>query len=169
MIKRFPISRAAFSAIGLLASFSAGAEIEIGAPFFGTVALTDTSGSEPDPVTIMAGGHQRADRIHNDCVGFIQKGSPDVNLDNGDGMNSLFISARSPTDTTLVIRAPDGSWHCNDDAMGFDPMVTFQGAAKGVYHIWVGTFVNEPTRADIHISAADPRTDLERLLSDMNE
>lgn len=156
----------ALGAVGLFAAFSVSADFEIGSPFFGTVSLADTSDSAPDPVTIMAGGRLRADRIDGDCVGFIQPGSPDVNLEYGDGTDSLFIYARAPTDTTLVVRAPDGSWHCNDDAMGFDPMVAFHGAQEGVYNIWVGTFVNSPSRAAIHVSEADPRTRLERMLSE---
>ncbi|MEX0731989.1 MAG: hypothetical protein WED00_15690 [Aquisalimonadaceae bacterium] len=158
-----PIIRA-LATLALLATFASHAEVEVGASYFGTVRMGANADSEPSPITIMAGGRQRADLIHGDCTGFIQKATADVNLDYRGDATELFIHARSATDTTLVVRAPDGTIHCDDDTMNFDPMVSFPDARNGVYRIWVGTFVNQPTRAKIHISATDPRTPLQKML-----
>ena len=43
-------------------------------------------------------------------------------------------------DTTLVVNAADGSWHCNDDFDGLNPAITFEAPASGQYDIWVGVY-----------------------------
>ncbi|MGD1996701.1 MAG: hypothetical protein PVH62_08005, partial [Anaerolineae bacterium] len=43
-------------------------------------------------------------------------------------------------DTTLVINDPNGSWRCNDDYSGLDPMVEFPNPFTGQYDIWVGSY-----------------------------
>ena len=48
------------------------------------------------------------------------------------------VNARS--DLTLVVRRPDGSYACNDDGEGLNPIVVMQAAPAGTYQIFVGTF-----------------------------
>ncbi len=46
-----------------------------------------------------------------------------------------------PTTPRCIINAPDGSWHCNDDAPGtIDPQFDFQDPASGLYDVWIGSY-----------------------------
>ena len=99
-------------------------------------------GFTPDPleVSIISGGSVAVSDLDMfDCVGFATE-QPDFILDLTDPTDRLRVYFEGEGDTGLVINAPDGTWHCNDDASGLDPMVTFQGAASGQYDIWVSSY-----------------------------
>jgi hypothetical protein len=50
--------------------------------------------------------------------------------------------ARADQDITLAIRKPDGTFLCNDDSEGLNPMV--EGAfAAGSYDVYVGSYATE--------------------------
>ncbi|HJL49370.1 MAG TPA: hypothetical protein RMG45_26165, partial [Polyangiaceae bacterium LLY-WYZ-15_(1-7)] len=42
-------------------------------------------------------------------------------------------------DTTLVVRKPDGTFVCDDDSEGMNPMVT-GSFPPGQYRVWVGSY-----------------------------
>ena len=124
------------------------------APNYGTVELT--SGFLPDPrvVAVSSGGEINASSIDASCQGFVSD-APDVRLIYHAGSLPLIISVASRADTTLVVNAPDGSWHCDDDSgvNGLNPMIRFDKPASGRYEIWVGTYGSATLeRARLHIS-----------------
>jgi len=94
----------------------------------------------PLVVSLRSGGRIDASPLGHACVGFIAE-APDVRLMYRAGSYPLFISAVSDADTTLVVNAPDGSWHCSDDASEGDrnPSLHFLSPQHGRYEIWVGT------------------------------
>ena len=49
------------------------------------------------------------------------------------------ISAGADFDATLAVRRPDGRWACNDDGWGLNPGLTFTGAERGEYAVYVGS------------------------------
>lgn len=123
-------------------------------PNYGNFALE--SGFTPDPrvVSLRAGGSLAASRIRSDCRGFITD-APDVRLEYDAGSLPLIISVAAASDTTLVVNAPDGTWHCDDDGgvNGLNPSLRFNDPRGGRYEIWVGTYragVSQPAR--LHIS-----------------
>jgi len=120
---------------------------------YGRVQLT--SGFEPDPhnVTVNAGGPLDASTIDSDCTGYIAA-RPSFSLRYTAGQYPLYIGAVSDADTTIVVRAPDGSWSCNDDSAGLNPTVSWEHPGSGRYQIWVGRFgvQNETSAAMLHIS-----------------
>ncbi len=120
---------------------------------FGRAALI--SGFEPDPhnVNVNAGGPIEASTVSADCAGRVAS-RPSFSLRYRSGALPLIISATSEADTTLVVRAPDRSWHCNDDSVGLDPAVRFDVPTTGRYQIWVGTFGEDAgtPEAVLHIS-----------------
>jgi hypothetical protein len=122
-------------------------------PNYGNFALE--SGFTPDPrvVSLRAGGSLAASRIRSDCRGFITD-APDVRLEYDAGSLPLIISVAAAADTTLVVNAPDGTWHCDDDGgEGSNPSIRFNDPAGGRYEIWVGTYragLSQPAR--LHIS-----------------
>ena len=108
-------------------------------PSYGSVTLY--SGFTPDPyrVNLQSGGSIDAGNLGSPCTGFIAN-APDFRLNYESGSLPLYITVASGADTTLVINAPDGSWYCNDDTNGVDPLVTFTQPQSGQYDIWVGTY-----------------------------
>lgn len=109
-------------------------------PLFGSVNLN--AGFTPDPFRrdLQAGGNTDVSNMINGCRGFINAGAPDVDLYYQAGSLPLHIRAASGSDTTLVVRAPDGQWYCNDDRVGLDPLVSFGNPQSGMYNIWVGIY-----------------------------
>lgn len=69
---------------------------------------------------------------------------------------SLYVEAEG--DTTLLVRAPDGSLLCADDADGADnlnPLVTISAPADGRYLVWVGRIdPSEPVSGTLTITEA---------------
>lgn len=74
------------------------------------------------------------------CPGFTDVSAPDVvmTLDQSQPMISLY--AMSQTDLVLAVRAPDGSWMCNDDSYELNPGISLTGAQAGDYLIYVGAY-----------------------------
>ena len=117
------------------------------------------AGFLPDPreVQVQAGGELDAAALGGECVGWIDATRADVTLSYRAGNFPLFISADSRADTTLAVRAPDGTWLCNDDFQGLNPGIIIQRPASGEYRIWVGTFnQGRPEPATLRISEILP-------------
>lgn len=109
------------------------------APTYGTINLS--AGFTPDPQirAVTAGGNDYTQLAG--CNAYIHAAAPDLDLNYQAGSYALTINARSGTDVTLLVNAPNGSWHCNDDAGGgTDAAITFSAPTTGQYNIWVGTY-----------------------------
>ncbi len=128
------LSLAAAVATGLLATAAS-------AQNYGSANLV--TGFTPDPHTVSlqaGGGVDASSEIGGACVGNIAA-APDYQVFYTAGdVFPLSFAVGSDADTTLVINAPDGSWHCNDDFNGLNPQVTFSNPMSGQYDIWVGTY-----------------------------
>ncbi len=112
-------------------------------PYYGARALA--SGFLPDPERleiVVGGGTVDASYLGGGCVGFTAR-QPELRL-NWSGTSDelrIFFDSDDGTDTTLLVNLPDGSWVCNDDAVGtLDPMVVLPNPRAGQYDIWVGTY-----------------------------
>lgn len=123
-------------------------------PTFGHINLM--TGYVPDPAVIplMAGGDIDASVLGPECMGYIAN-APDFRVNYEAGAEfPLIISAFADADTTLVVNAADGTWHCNDDSDGdLNPAVTFATPVSGQYDIWVGLYGEAGTApAGLYIS-----------------
>ena len=122
-------------------------------PTFGHLNLV--TGYVPDPavVPMIAGGSIDASSLGGECTGFIAN-EPDFRVNYEAGADfPLIISAVSAEDTTLVVNAADGTWHCNDDSNELNPAVTFASPMSGQYDIWVGVYGEATTApAGLYIS-----------------
>lgn len=106
-----------------------------GAPAYGELRLR--TGTEQ--ASVRAGGALSADRLDYSCSGYISE-APSLVVDYR-GNADLYLSAGSDEDTTMIVRAPDGSIHCDDDGAGsFNPGVHISDAQRGPYEVWLGTF-----------------------------
>jgi hypothetical protein len=104
-------------------------------------ALELHPGFMPDPVITegLAGGELHARTLSENCTGWVDAVPNHVLVTTG-AMAELRVFAHAVEDITLVIRRPDGSFVCNDDAEGVrgtDPMVRAE-MPSGEHQIWVG-------------------------------
>jgi hypothetical protein len=113
-------------------------------PNFGDTDLT--AGFTPDPfsVEVVSGGPLDASYLGGECRGFATA-APDFDVTYTAGSQGLlrfyFVAETAGEDTTLLVNAPDESWHCNDDATdSLNPQVDFEDPASGLYDIWIGSY-----------------------------
>ncbi len=149
MLRNLTLAASVAAAAAVMTYAPATAQNYNAAPNYGTVQLT--TGFLPDPriISLQAGGNLPAQRLNSRCMGWVTN-RPDVRLIYRAGDTfPLIISANSAADTTLIVNAPDGSWHCNDDGGNgpLNPSITFRRPQSGRYEIWVGTYNRGPTAA----------------------
>lgn len=104
-------------------------------------------GFAPDPTTssAQAGGSVEASTLAPSagCVGSIPA-APQHTVHLGAALPLLRVLVNSTEDLTLVVRAPDGTFHCNDDsadpANGLNPLVEITNAQPGDYSVYVGAY-----------------------------
>lgn len=107
-----------------------------------TSAAVAHSPAQPQTVNVMAGGTIPAAVVDATCRGYVRE-APDLTIDNATlaGIIPLRIHATASSDTTLLVRAPDGTWTCDDNGGGgLDPAIRINGPVNGQYDVWVGTF-----------------------------
>jgi hypothetical protein len=124
-------------------------------PTFGQTTLS--AGFAPDPYTVQitAGGNIDAgSSLGGACRGMIAN-APDYRLQYNAGSLPLYIGARSNADTTIVVNAPDGSWYCNDDTNGLNPMVSWGNPPSGQYDIWIGTYGSGSSMASATLTISE--------------
>ena len=112
------------------------------------------SGFDEDPYTVQltSGGELDAASLGDDCVGMISR-APDFQLTYDAGDLPLTFGVSSYQDATLVVNAPDGRWHCDDDSGGgTDPEISFRRPQSGVYDVWVGAFDGDSGDAELFIT-----------------
>lgn len=105
-----------------------------------TGTVTVAPGFMPDPQVVAgsAGGPVQASTLSADCRGYIAA-QPNLLLDASAAFTNLRILVNAPADTTLVVQRADGSFLCNDDSEGLNPIV--QGPfGAGQHRVWVGTY-----------------------------
>lgn len=141
------------------ATVKAGALPEAMAPGFGEIALASGFTEDPLLVDVTAGGpFAVVDVLPEEICAGVPSGyiaaKPGYRVDYtaGDyvlrfftfnlGITDPLVDALDPADFTMVVRAPDGSYHCDDDGAGLlQPVVEFDEPESGVYDVWVGAFM----------------------------
>lgn len=120
---------------------------------------------DPFFVSVNGGGGIDVSALSEQCTGFVS-GNPvvTVNWEGEADLAKLFFF--SDHDPTLIIRQPDGTFLCNDDAnhLLLDPVVDIENPQKGTYHIWVGSAARDQlipgllvmtTRPDVNLGTFD--------------
>ncbi|WP_203293103.1 peptidase S1 [Maricaulis parjimensis] len=137
-------------ALGLLALAAAA---PASAQTFGSVNLR--AGFTPDPwrTNITSGGTIQASNLFSNCRGWVAD-AVDFAVYYQAGSFNLTISANSNADTTLIVRAPDGQFYCDDDSgPGLNPAITINRPQSGAYSVWVGSYrQGEYAQATLSIS-----------------
>lgn len=128
---------------------------------FGTHQLVSTQS-----IPITTGGNLNAPTLGlgAGCVGWVTA-TPDVIIHWRQRSNAdlrFAVEAQGSGDTTLIIRAPDGTWHCNDDSSGLNPEVWVHGPPRGQYDVWIGSYARqEQLRGTLSIEGSAPRPSLQ--------
>lgn len=74
------------------------------------------------------------------CGGLVNE-TPDYAFDWSGATDALNLLVEANADTTLLVRAPDGSYLCADDTDGprnLNPLLTIREPADGQYLVWIG-------------------------------
>jgi hypothetical protein len=119
---------------------------------FGAVTLDPGFLPDPNVVTLTAGGTVDLAGCIDGTAGYVVT-QPDFRLIyNGTsptGILSIALEASSNVDTVLLINAPDGSWHFNDDYRDLNSALVFRDPMPGQYDIWAGSYdrsTNSPAK-----------------------
>jgi hypothetical protein len=144
---------AASLAFAALTGFASAQNVSL-QPTYGSVSLNPGFMPDPYQVELVAGGSIDAASIDSNCVGLIAD-APDFRLQYGGGGSQLFVGVTSSADTTLVVNGPDGTWYCDDDSNGFNPLIGGEGVTSGQYDIWVGTYGDSTAPATLFITEYD--------------
>jgi len=125
-------------------------------PNFGSVSLS--AGFEEDPyvIDVVAGGEVNAAFVDAACWGSISR-APDYRLDYSDADEyNLTFTAVSAGDTTLLVRDPEGGFHCDDDSFGnFNPRVDVNAPQDGAYYVWIGIYGQGNGYADAQLGISE--------------
>ncbi|MFK7986161.1 MAG: hypothetical protein AB8I08_09020 [Sandaracinaceae bacterium] len=106
-----------------------------------------TTGFLPDPATydVVSGGNlDAAQAAGSGCNGWVTQ-QPDVvvRFEDMHGFLRFAFRANNPgEDATIIVNDGAGNWHCNDDAVGLNPMVDLADAPPGHYDIWIGSYAS---------------------------
>ncbi|MFT6397996.1 MAG: hypothetical protein ACJAYU_002751 [Bradymonadia bacterium] len=104
-------------------------------------AQTLVSGFGSTTLSGVAGGSERAVRFGNTAEGMCQgwiSSSPNHTIELTSA-TSLTLRVNAPSDTTLVVRGPDGT-HCNDDGgQSHNPAISGRFPA-GSYQVYIGSY-----------------------------
>ena len=106
---------------------------------FGTVRLSTGFMPDPNRANGTSGGSVDASTVAHGCNGWIA-GRPDHVLELQTPFQFFRVFVTSESDTTLVIRTPDGRWLCNDDTNGRNPAIDRPSWQRGRYLMWVGSY-----------------------------
>ena len=115
---------------------------------YGGIQLEAGFPEDPHVVEMVSGATEDAfvdiasTSLGEDCLGYATP-QPDYKIrftGDSEGLRVFFYSTQEEGDTTLVINLPDGSWLCNDDSSGFNPLIDILDPMEGQYDIWVGSY-----------------------------
>lgn len=110
---------------------------------FGVQNLAPGFTPDPHQIDVVSGGDIDAGTLSlgEGCRGWLTR-QPDIIVHLSDASNLLrFYVTAGDDDTTLVVNAADGTYHCNDDSHnGRNPTVDIQNARAGQYDVWVGSY-----------------------------
>jgi hypothetical protein len=105
---------------------------------FGTVTLAPNFTPDPHTVDGSSGGAIQAQTLAGQCSGWVSQ-IPDHILVASGNFPLMRVVVKSSQDTTLVVQRPDGSYVCDDDSEGRNPIIA--GAfPPGSYKVWVGSY-----------------------------
>ena len=121
----------------------------MGTPSNGTHNVVTNFQPDPQSYTVVAGGSVDSTSIQTNtgsCYAGWVGSVPTIRVNFTSGTYPLRFYIDTPgTDTTLAINDPNGTWSCNDDEVGLQPVIDYASPASGQYDIFVGTYAQGET------------------------
>ncbi len=110
-------------------------------PHYGAHILLPGFAPAPFSLDALSGGDVAIKplALGDNCLGYAAA-EPDILLELAAPFPRITLLAASQTDTTLIVRLPNGGWTCNDDANGLNPALVLHNAAPGMYLVWIGNY-----------------------------
>jgi len=121
-------------------------------------------GFTPDPMTRSGegGGPFDGTRHGEGCIGWIGAVA-DERLHLTGEFSYLRVVARANQDIALIIRMSDGTYRCNDDSEGLNPMIE-DSFPRGIHQIYVGSLSRE-VRPQYSLGVSELRSTMPSSLS----
>ena len=123
---------------------------------YGVVQLN--AGFTPDPHTIdlVAGGgvdlSTGAERLQTSAYGYVAQSADYLVQYSGGSLLKFYVESNGNGDAVLLVRTPSGHYHFVDDTVGLDPVLDFENAPAGDYHVWVGTIGSDTFSATLGVT-----------------
>jgi hypothetical protein len=131
------------------------------APAHITIDLAAGFPLDPFFVSVNGGGSVPASTLSPECTGYVQH-DPTVTVHwagSAPFVNGFVFSDHDPV---LVIRQPDGSYLCNDDAnpLLLDPVIKITDPISGTYDVWVGSYSAQQLIPGVFVITGRPDVNL---------
>lgn len=141
---------------GAQAASGGGALDPAAEPAVGTVDFGPQTRIDPRIIFDVQASNDEAFGMGDGCAGFITPSRPDVVVSAEAELPQLMIYMVSEADGTLLIVAPDGEIHCNDDFEGLHPGVMIPNPQAGDYAVFAGTYGGNGGVATLGVTIANP-------------
>jgi hypothetical protein len=128
---------------------------------FITLNLAAGFALDPFVVSVNGGGAIDARSLSPGCQGHISP-NPTVTLNWSGTAAYIELFSYSDQDPVLVVRTPDGSYLCNDDANVnlLDAVIEIGEPQPGQYHIWVGSYHPNQLLPALLVMTSNPATNI---------
>ena len=103
------------------------------------VALAGGFAPDPRVLSGVSGGPVQASVVNPQCRGYVPMAAQH-RLVLQTPLPFLRVWVNSQSDTTLLVRAPNGQIFCADDTWGTNPGVDINGAMPGAYEVFIGSY-----------------------------
>lgn len=125
-------------------------------PAVGTVEFGPQTRIDPRIIFDVQASNHEAFGMGDGCSGFITPSRPDVVISAEAALPQLMVYMVSEADGTLLVVAPDGQIHCNDDFEGLNPGVMIPNPQEGDYAVFAGTYGGNGGVATLGVTIANP-------------
>jgi hypothetical protein len=125
-------------------------------PAVGTVEFGPQTRIDPRIIFDVQASNDEAFGMGDGCAGFITPSRPDVVVSAEAELPQLMIYMVSEADGTILVVAPDGQIHCNDDFEGLNPGVMIPNPQAGDYAVFAGTYGGNGGVATLGVTIANP-------------
>ena len=125
-------------------------------PAVGVVSFGPETRVDPRVIFDVQASNDEAFGMGDGCSGYIVPSRPDVVISAEAELPQLMVYMVSEADGTLMVVAPDGQIHCNDDFEGLNPGVMIPNPQAGDYAVFAGTYGGNGGVATLGVTIASP-------------
>ena len=132
------------------------------APAVVSVDFGPQTQTDPRIILDVRPSNDEAFGLGSGCAGYITPSRPDIVVSAEAGLPQLMVYMVSEADGTLLVVAPDGQIHCNDDFDGLNPGGRIPNPQAGDYAVFAGTYGGNGGVATLGVTIATPLWTMDR-------